>query len=412
MHRVVVVDRRDADCSRGPRKIGTLRIAFPLRRPAHRFREQSMPSMPIRRRVLPAMALPLVVASCALAGCGEAEPLGETHSPRGIDEPPAVMDIRAEGFLEAEARVVVGPPYPIILVHGFSGWGAVGPVEYFFGIKDMLEAEGSDVTTPVLPPYNSSEERARVLAAVIDEVLARTSAAKVHLIGHSQGGLDIRRVVSHSGLDYASRVASVITISTPHDGSEVADRAVQAPAGVLNPAGQFLAWLLGAAEGDPPTEADWASDATSDAWTPDLQLALESLRPGSVRALVARNPMPPEVPFFTVAGVSNLRSLDTAWCAASVWGTPERVDDIDPIFLPTGTFLSSTAGGSLLEPTPNDGLVTVESARAPEGTFLGCVPADHADEIGQVADLIPGLVSGWDHHVFYRRLVEQLRAVE
>lgn len=366
----------------------------------------------------PQRAASLVVLTClglgalVQAGCGDVEPLGEAGEPAPLEEGPAPVALEGRGLVEEPARVVLGPPYPLVLVHGFSGWNDVGPVEYFFGVKDLLEAEGHDVTTPALPPYTSSDERARVLATVIDEVLARTGKAKVHLVGHSQGGIDIRRVVSHHGFDYASRVASVTTISTPHDGTAVADLASQAGEGVLNPAGRFLAWLIGSLEGEPPSEADWANDETSDAWTPDLGLSIESLRPSSIRALVARNPMPPEVPFFTVAGVSNLRSLDNPWCKASVWGSLARVDETDPLFFPTGTYLSFTAGGDVFEPTPNDGLVTVESARAPEGTFLGCVPADHADEIGQVADLLPGLVSGWDHRGFYRRLVDNARSVE
>lgn len=353
----------------------------------------------------------LLVVSLVI-GCGDVAPLAETRPTQEPVEKPPTLSLVGTSLVARPASVVLGPPYPVVLVHGFSGWNDVGPVEYFFGVKDLLEQEGHDVTTPALPPYTSSDERARVLATVIDDVLARTGKAKVHLIGHSQGGVDIRRVVSHHGFDYASNVASVTTISTPHDGTEVADLATQAPDGVLNPAGRFLGWLIGSLEGEPPGEEAWASDETSDAWTPDLSLSIESLRPSSMRELVARNPMPPELPFFTVAGVSNLRSLDNAWCKASLWGESGRIDETDPIFFPTGTFLSFTAGGDVFEPTPNDGLVTVESARAPEGTFLGCVPADHADEIGQVADLLPGLVSGWDHRTFYRRLVDNVRSVE
>jgi triacylglycerol lipase len=369
----------------------------------------------VARRAPPALSrsVGLALAVAAISGCGDIEPLEASEDPALLlEEGPPVLDLVGTGHAVERPRTLLGPPYPIILVHGFSGWNDIGPFEYFFGIRDLLTDEGHDVTTPALPPYNSSEVRARVLARAIDEVLERTGKAKVHLIGHSQGGVDCRRVVSHHGLGYADRVASVTTISTPHFGTAVADLAKQAPDGVLNPAGRFLGWLIGSLDGAPPSDADWAQEETSAAWSPDLSASIESLRPATMRDLVARKPMPPEVPFFTVAGVSNLRSLDHPHCAASIWGIPRRVDDVDPIFLPTGTYLSFTDGGTLFDTTPNDGLVTVESARAPEGTFLGCVPADHADEIGQVADFTPGLISGWDHRSFYRRLVANARSVE
>ena len=57
-------------------------------------------------------------------------------------------------------------------------------------------------------------------------------------------------------------------------------------------------------------------------------------------------------------------------------------DTVDPL----AAMLDSTAliiSPSLLAPVAHDGLVPVQSAKW--GTFLGCVPADHLDEIGQIA---------------------------
>ena len=115
---------------------------------------------------------------------------------------------------------------------------------------------------------------------------------------------------------------------------------------------------------------------------------------------------------FTVAGVSNLRSLHNAECVASLWGDGDDRDDTTPLLAATGAYLSFTDDGTIDEPTPNDGLVTVKSARAPGSTFLGCVPADHFDEIGQVAELAPGLISGFYHVDLYKKLVAQLRTTE
>ena len=348
----------------------------------------------------------LVVVVLALSACAE-----DLVAPAERHDAPAVA-LDGVGIAHGEVALFepLGPPYPIILVHGFSGFSEAGPVAYFFEVKDHLEALGNDVTAPALPPVNASDQRARVLATVVDDVLARTGKAKVHIIAHSQGGIDARVLVG--GMGYASRTASLTTISTPHRGTALADLARSAPAGLLNPAGAFLAWLLGVAEGEPPDEAAWAAGTTSDAWTPELADAIATLTPASATALLARAPMPAGVPFFTVAGVTNLRSLDNVDCAASLWPRANRIDDVDLLLVPTGTYLSFTDGGNLLEPTANDGLVTVRSARAPESTFLACVPADHADEIGQFGDFGAGLVSGFDHRLLYQDIVAHVRTVE
>ena len=55
----------------------------------------------------------------------------------------------------------------------------------------------------------------------------------------------------------------------------------------------------------------------------------------------------------------------------------------------------------------NDGLVTVQSAKW--GKFLGCVPADHLDEVGQMGHLFPDVVSGFSHKELYRKIVAELR---
>jgi triacylglycerol lipase len=361
----------------------------------------------------PTTRLALSALALVAFGCGNVEPLS-SRLPKQLapQAKPAPMDVSTGAVAVADdPQAKLGPPYPIVMVHGFSGWNDIGPLDYFFEVRDALVADGNDVTTPALPPYNTSDARAVVLAQAIDDVLVRTGKAKVHLIGHSQGGIDIRKVVASLGYGKAGKIASVTTVSTPHDGTAVADLASSAPSGLLNPAGQFLAWLLGVTGGsNPPT--DLSGSNTSDNWTPDLAASIASLTPAAEEALVAHNPIPSNIPFFTVAGVSNLRSLHNAECAASLWGESDSRDDTTPFLAATGTYLSFTDNGSIDEPNPNDGLVTVKSAKALGSTFLGCVPADHFDEIGQIAELGPGLISGWYHVDFYKKLVAQVRTTE
>jgi triacylglycerol lipase len=78
-------------------------------------------------------------------------------------------------------------------------------------------------------------------------------------------------------------------------------------------------------------------------------------------------------------------------------------DAIEPLLVVPQAILA----GSVIEPIANDGLVRAIDARW--GTFLGCVPADHFDEIGQLFGDIPGLTNDWRHEDFYVALVQSLR---
>ncbi len=348
-----------------------------------------------------------------LSGC--ADPLGEPldDASATVRSLPVVGPVLGQVFDEVDSELAppapLGAPYPIILVHGFSGWTDVGDVAYFFRVVDDLTAAGADVTAPALPPYDNSLDRAQVLSHVVDSVLARTNKRKVHLIAHSQGGIDSRVLITDLG--YADRVASLTTISTPHRGTAVADLADYASDGVLNPAGALMGWLLGTLEGAPPDEETWRDDeGVEAAYDPDLVAAIDGMRPATMETFNAAHPDPLGVPVFSLAGVSNLLSLEHPLCADGLWPAGDTVDAVDPFFAASGLLLSLSDGGDVFDPTPNDGLVAVSSARW--GVFLGCVPADHADEIGQIASDGPSAISEWDHRQFYLRLLQHVRDVE
>jgi triacylglycerol lipase len=58
---------------------------------------------------------------------------------------------------------------------------------------------------------------------------------------------------------------------------------------------------------------------------------------------------------------------------------------------------------------PNDGMVTVESAKL--GHFRGCIPSDHFDEVGQIRHVARDSRTGFDHIRFYRNLAFDLTAM-
>ena len=67
------------------------------------------------------------------------------------------------------------------------------------------------------PVGNSVRELADQLVAHAETTLSRTGAAKVHLVGHSLGGVIIAQAILDPRLD--GRVDTVITLGSPFGGS-------------------------------------------------------------------------------------------------------------------------------------------------------------------------------------------------
>lgn len=112
---------------------------------------------------------------------------------------------------------------PIVLAHGLFGFSRIGfgPVtltSYFRGIPDVLRAAGNRVLTTRVHPIASIDFRGRRLGYRIDTYFPDEP---VHIIGHSMGGLDARRLLAEPG--WRDRILSLTTIGTPHMGSILAD---------------------------------------------------------------------------------------------------------------------------------------------------------------------------------------------
>jgi triacylglycerol lipase len=102
---------------------------------------------------------------------------------------------------------------PVILVHGFggtpSGWSALMPA---------LHGRGVTVETVSYASFGSSiEQLARRLARRVAALLSDTGADKVHLVGHSLGGIIIAQALADGLLE--GQVDTVITIAAPFGGS-------------------------------------------------------------------------------------------------------------------------------------------------------------------------------------------------
>ena len=224
----------------------------------------------------------------------------------------------------------------IILVHGFLGFGGVPGdfISYFRGIKQRYEAGNiHQVYCPNLGALGLVADRAATLASFIRKEVP-ASAAPLHLIAHSRGGLDSRLMLAMNP-DIAGRTHRLVTVATPHFGTPVATHVLdllRVPP-ILNPLGPLA---------------------------PDLLKSLQELTPVGVT-------LAPKV--------TPVSYVSIACDAANVVLSP----------LPFGATQRLGAFGNL----PNDGLVGLDSALCdPAATTprSGCWPVDHAAAVGWPTD--------------------------
>ena len=106
--------------------------------------------------------------------------------------------------------------YPIVLVHGVSGFDSVGGViNYFHTVPYNLRRSGAKVYVASVSAFNSSEERGQQLA----NYLSSLPESKFNLIGHSQGSPTSRVAAAL----VPQKVASVTSVNGANRGSKVAD---------------------------------------------------------------------------------------------------------------------------------------------------------------------------------------------
>jgi triacylglycerol lipase len=299
------------------------------------------------------------------------------------DAPPPVDVPPTEAAVDAPFGH--GPPYPIILHHGFAGFRSIGPLNYFYNVASDLRARGEIVYEAEVAPFASSSDRAMQLARIVDQALADTHSAKVVIIAHSQGGLDARYLIS--SLHYGDRVALLATVATPHRGTYIADA-------VLSNSSSITTAILDAA-------VNALGFAIYDVHSmPDLQAALGSLSQANADAFNRQNPDDSRVVYWSWAGRTNQRTGDVQCSGARFPNDPSHTDLTNPVLEPFTLLLEQ--GDPVAH--VNDGMVEVQSARW--GYFMGCVPADHFDEVGQIAESGADPVSGFDHIAFYRTIVQ------
>ena len=130
--------------------------------------------------------------------------------------------------------------YPVVFAHGLSGFDNILGYDYwgndygnyvFDACDKFLETvcnghidkyQRSFVAT--VQPFHNSEHRGVQLADDIEGYMASSGASMVNIIGHSQGGIDMRKAATELRVRRGSRsVFMAISVSSPHRGTPLAD---------------------------------------------------------------------------------------------------------------------------------------------------------------------------------------------
>jgi len=347
------------------------------------------------------LGLSALVTALSVAGCSaEAdEASSEADESEITDEQAFTSPAPAQGAEPAGKKA----KHAIVLAHGFMGTDSQDPsatnIWAFYRLADALRKDGHVVHEARVQPFNSPAVRAVELAKHVDQALGECrakpgcDATKVNIVAHSMGGLDARHLVSSLG--YGDRVASLTTISTPHRGSFIAD--VGTNLVERDKANDALGKLF-KAFGRTFTTDDLANDT-------DVRAALSALSEKASPAFNAANPDDRRVYYQSWAGVSSVLAIpnpkDYDACEGRLETYRKRRDSMDALLTPVAAIVAH--GTDLL---PNDGMATVASAK--HGTFRGCIPADHFDEVGQIKDESRDRRTGFDHVRFYRNVAFDL----
>jgi len=164
--------------------------------------------------------------------------------------------------------------YPIVFAHGMAGfddilgydyWGddygvfVLDPCDEFLEVNcngDINSAQKSFVAS--VTPFHNSEQRGYELYQDILGYMASSGATYINLVGHSQGGIDMRKAAK---LLYTNKARTVvkygISVSSPHRGSPIAKYVLQLKPGVqsiVNTLLQYYGDIVYAA-GNDTTEA-------------------------------------------------------------------------------------------------------------------------------------------------------------
>jgi Lipase (class 2) len=188
--------------------------------------EATMPyPRPARRLTLLTAAATAVAAAAAMAA-GPAS--AQARLPVSYDflasaaatfAAPAVPPPGANNF---SCKPTAAHPDPVVLVHGTlanmdDNWQTASPILVNHGYCVFAFNYGGSSASSIIQGTGDIAASAQQLAAFVSQVLAATGAAKVDLVGHSQGGMMPRYYLDNLG--GAAKVATLVALAPSNYGT-------------------------------------------------------------------------------------------------------------------------------------------------------------------------------------------------
>lgn len=253
--------------------------------------------------------------------------------------------------------------YPVVLLHGFGALANLMQGGVLHREAMYLRERGVWAYAPHANPYDTIAARAETWAEHLTRAMDETGAEKLNIIGFSTGGLDARWLARERG--WADRFASLVTVSTPHRGTALAEFVLDRPE-------RLRSWAVGV--------MDFIGRAAYEPVPPDSEAALEELAREAVRARFDPD-----------------ETIPSAWCASYVGRAGKGTSTpIAPVLALPNRILYTAEG-------INDGIVPTTGGWW--GERLGVLEVDHARQIGM--RLLPG--GSFDSRMFFLGICSQLR---
>ncbi|NUP38338.1 MAG: alpha/beta fold hydrolase [Streptomyces sp.] len=165
------------------------------------------------RRSLPALALTVAAVAAAMA------PVAASAAP---DETAAGQSATSSGWNDYSCKPSAQHPRPVILVHGTLGnsvdnWLAFAPYLVDRGYCVFSLDYGQLPGVPIFYGLGPIADSAKQLSAYVDRVRTATGAAKVDIVGHSQGGMMPRYYLKFLG--GAAKVNALVGLAPTNHGT-------------------------------------------------------------------------------------------------------------------------------------------------------------------------------------------------
>lgn len=138
------------------------------------------------------------------------------------------------GFWPQRQKAEIQGETPVLLLHGLFNNRAS-----WFWLRLALRRNGfHNIVTMNLSSWHTEERLTELVAKKVDELRHGLGVEKVHLIGHSMGGIIARNFIQLRG--GAAKIDRCVCLGSPHAGSKLAPFTVTTLGKVLVPNSDFL----------------------------------------------------------------------------------------------------------------------------------------------------------------------------